>query len=169
VAQVERQHKLKVDEGVSRRQYNFLTRRQSTRLTTETVQGTSLALQSVDDIQRSDGLALGVLGVSDGIANDRLEEGLKDTTSLFVDHYSTDRSVQYPTQVKGRQHTGRDTLDTTTACETADSGLGDTLNVVTQDLAVTLGAALAETFATFTTCEKTRLAHRSIMMQCSGG
>jgi hypothetical protein len=59
--------------------------------------------------------------------------------------------------VKGRQHTGRDTLDTTTARETADSRLGDTLNVVTQDLAVTLGAALAETFATFTTCEKDKV------------
>lgn len=29
-----------------------------------------------------------------------------------------------------KRHTGRDTLDTTTASETTDSGLGDTLDVV---------------------------------------
>lgn len=55
-------------------------------LTTETVQGTALALQSIDDIERGDGLALGVLSVGDSITNDTLEEGLQNTTSLFVDH-----------------------------------------------------------------------------------
>ena len=56
-------------------------------LTTETVEGTALSLQSVDDIKRGDGLALGVLGVGDGITDDTLEEGLEDTTGLFVDHW----------------------------------------------------------------------------------
>lgn len=56
------------------------------RLTTETVESAALALQGVDDVQRSDGLALGVLSVCDGIANDALEEGLQDTTGLLVDH-----------------------------------------------------------------------------------
>jgi hypothetical protein len=56
------------------------------RLTTEAVQGAALALESVDDIEGGDGLALGVLGVGDGIADDALEEGLEDTTGLFVDH-----------------------------------------------------------------------------------
>jgi hypothetical protein len=74
-----------------------------------------------------------VLGVGDGVTDDGLQEGLEDTTGLLVDH-------------------GRDTLDTATASETADSGLGDTLDVVTQDLAVTLGAALAETLAALSTC-----------------
>lgn len=45
--------------------------------------------------------------------------------------------------------TGRDTLHTTTTSETADSGLGDALDVVTKNLAVTLGAALSETLSTF--------------------
>ena len=45
--------------------------------------------------------------------------------------------------------TGRNTLDTTTTRETTDGGLGDALDVVTEDLAVTLGAAFAEAFATF--------------------
>lgn len=55
-------------------------------LTAETVQGASLALEGVDDIERRDGLALGVLGVGDGITNDTLKEGLEDTTGLLVDH-----------------------------------------------------------------------------------
>jgi hypothetical protein len=42
-------------------------------------------------------------------------------------------------------------LHTTTTSETTNGGLGDTLNVVTKDLTVTLGAALSETFASFTT------------------
>jgi hypothetical protein len=48
--------------------------------------------------------------------------------------------------------TGRDTLDTATASETANSGLGDTLDVVTKNLAMTLGSALSETLSTLSTC-----------------
>jgi hypothetical protein len=55
-------------------------------LTTETVEGAALSLQSVDDVQGCDSLALGVLGVCDSITNDTLEEGLQDTAGLFVDH-----------------------------------------------------------------------------------
>lgn len=102
-------------------------------LTTETVQGTALALEGVDNVEGGDGLALGVLSVGDSVTDDTLKEGLEDTTGLLVDH-------------------GRDTLDTTTTSETTDSGLGDTLDVVTQDLAVTLGATLAETLSTLSTC-----------------
>jgi len=93
-----------------------------------------LTLQGVDNIERGDGLALGVLGVGDGVADDTLEEGLEDTAGLLVDH-------------------GRDTLDTTTTGETADRGLGDTLDVVAENLAVTLGSTLAEALATFAACE----------------
>ena len=74
-----------------------------------------------------------MLGVSDSVTDDGLEESLEDTTGLFVDH-------------------GGDTLDTTTASETTDRGLGDSLDIVAEDLAVTLGAAFAETFASFATC-----------------
>jgi len=45
-------------------------------LATETIEGTALALESVDNIKRGDSLALGVLGVGDGITNDTLKEGL---------------------------------------------------------------------------------------------
>ena len=48
--------------------------------------------------------------------------------------------------------TGRDTLHTSTARETTDGGFGDALDVVTENLAVTLGSAFAEAFATFSAC-----------------
>ena len=89
-----------------------------------------MPLERVDNIQRGDRLAFGVFGVGDSITDDALEEGLENTTGLLVDH-------------------GRDTLDTATTSETADGGLGDTLDVVAKNLAVTLGAAFAETLATF--------------------
>ena len=73
-----------------------------------------------------------MLSVGDGITDDTLKEGLEDTTGLLVDH-------------------GGDTLDTTTTSETADGGLSDTLDVVTQDLAVTLGATLSKTLTALAT------------------
>jgi len=48
--------------------------------------------------------------------------------------------------------TSRDTLHTTTTCETTNSGLGYALNIVTKNLAVTLRAAFAESLASFTAC-----------------
>jgi hypothetical protein len=56
------------------------------RLTTETVEGTALTLESVDNVEGSDGLALGVLSVCDGVTDDTLKEGLQNTTGLLVDH-----------------------------------------------------------------------------------
>ena len=80
-----------------------------------------------------------------------LEESLEDTTSFLVDEAG-------------------DTLDTTTTSETANSRLGDTLDVVTKDLALkrnhvndehnigensqtymTLGSSLSESLSTFST------------------
>ena len=72
-----------------------------------------------------------MLSVGDSIANDALEEGLENTAGLLVDH-------------------GRDTLDTATTGETTDGWLGNSLNVVAQDLPVALGTALSETLAAFT-------------------
>ena len=93
-------------------------------LTSESIEGTSLPLQGIDDIHSGDGLPLGMLSVGDGITDDVLKEHLEDTTGLLVDQ-------------------ARDTLDTTTASQTADGGLGDTLDVITQDFAVTLSASLS--------------------------
>ena len=81
-------------------------------LTSESVEGTSLAFQGVDDVHGGNGLPLCVLGVCDRITDDIFQENLEDSTSFFVDE-------------------PRDTLDTTSTSQTADSGLGDTLDVIT--------------------------------------
>lgn len=98
------------------------------RLTSESVQSTALAFQSVDDVHGCDCLALGVLGVSDGIADHVLQEHLEDTASLFVDQT-------------------RNTLDTSSASQTTDGRLGDTLDVITKYFPVTLSAPLSKTFS----------------------
>jgi hypothetical protein len=60
--------------------------------------------------------------------------------------------------------TGRDTLDTTTTSETADSGLGDTLDVVTKNLAVALGSALSKTLSSLSAYSK-KSAHCSLKVE----
>ena len=68
-----------------------------------------MTFQGVDDIHGGDCFSLFLLlGVGDGISDDVLEEDLEDTTGLFVDEAG-------------------DTFDTTTTRETANGGLGDTL------------------------------------------
>ena len=99
-------------------------------LSAETVEGASLALEGIDDIEGGDGLALGVLGVGDGVTNDVLEEDLKDRAGLLIDQT-------------------RNALDTTTTGETTDGRLGDALDVVAKDLAMALGASFSETLSTF--------------------
>ena len=101
-----------------------------------------MALEGVDNVKRGNGFALGVFSVGDSITDDRFQERLKDTTGLLVDE-------------------ARDTLDTTTTSETADGGLGDTLDVVTKNLAMTLGATFAKTLSTFSTCEDALVSRRT--------
>ena len=91
-----------------------------------------MALQSVDDVHGSDGLSLGVLGVGDSVTDDILQEDLEDAAGLLVDEAT-------------------DALHSTTASKSADGGLSDALDVVTQNFPVALGASLAETFASLAT------------------
>ena len=99
-------------------------------LTSETVKGLSLTLQGVDNVHGSDGLTTSMLSVGDTVTDDILKEDLEDTTGLFVDQT-------------------RDTLDTTTTSKTTDGGLGNTLDVITENFAVTLGASLSKSFSSF--------------------
>ena len=98
------------------------------RLTAEAVQSAALAFQGVDDIHGGDRLPLSVLRVGNGVTDDVLEEHLENSTGLLIDE-------------------SRDTFDTTAASQSADSGLGDALDVVAQHLAMTLGASLSESLA----------------------
>ena len=52
---------------------------------TYAVQRAALALESVDDVERRDRLALGVLRIRDRVANHALEEEFEHATSLVVD------------------------------------------------------------------------------------
>ena len=81
-------------------------------LSSESVKGTSLTFQGVDDIHSGDSLPLGVLGVGDSITDDIFQENFQDTTSLFVDQT-------------------RDTFDTTSTSKTTDGWFSDTLDVIT--------------------------------------
>ena len=101
-------------------------------LTSESVEGAALPLEGIDDVHGGDGLPLGVLGVGDGIPDHVLEEHLEDTTGLLVDE-------------------ARDPLDSSPPRQTADGGLGDALDVVSQHLTVTLGASLSESLASLAT------------------
>ena len=101
-------------------------------LASEAVDGSSLALEGVDDVEGGDGLAAGVLCVGDRVADDGLQERLEDSAGLLVDEAG-------------------DSLDSTAAGETADGGLGDSLDVVPKDLAVPLGSSLAEALSSFST------------------
>jgi len=101
-------------------------------LSSETVKGAALSLKGIDYIKSSDGLSASVLSVGHGVLDNGLQEDLEDTASLLVDETA-------------------DALHTTATSQTADSGLGDALNVVTKNLAVSLGTTLSESLTTFTT------------------
>ena len=100
------------------------------RLTSESVQGASLAFQGIDDIHSGDGLPLGVLGVGDSISDHVFEENFEDTSSFFVDQST-------------------DSFYTTTTRQTADGWLRDSLDVVTKNLSMTLGASFSQSFSSF--------------------
>ena len=118
--------------GLKKDRLLVLVEIQTESLPSESVQSASLPLQSVDHIHGGDGLPLGVFGVGDSVPDDVLEEHLEDTTGLLVDESG-------------------DTLDSATARQPPDGGLGDALDVVSQHLPVTLGASLAQSLASFAT------------------
>ena len=94
------------------------------RLATESVEGASLPLQRIHDIHGSDGLPLGMISVGDGIPDDGFKEDTEDGAGLLIDEVA-------------------DALDTTTTGKTTDGRLGDALNVVTKQFAMTLGSSLS--------------------------
>lgn len=99
-------------------------------LSTKAVESTTLALKRINDVHCGDCLALGMFGISDRVANDVFQKDAKNGASLFIDKT-------------------RNTLNTTTACKTTNGGLGDSLNVVTKNLSMTLGSSLSKTFSCF--------------------
>ena len=101
-------------------------------LASETVEGSALAFEGVHHIHSRHRLPLGVLGVGNSVADNVLEEHLENTTGLLVDESG-------------------DALYTSSTCQTADGRLGDTLDVITEHLAVALGASLSKSLSSFAT------------------
>uniref|UniRef100_A0A0R3NX76 Core Histone H2A/H2B/H3 domain-containing protein n=1 Tax=Drosophila pseudoobscura pseudoobscura TaxID=46245 RepID=A0A0R3NX76_DROPS len=99
----------------------------------------ALSLQSIHNIHGCDCLPLGMFGVGDGITDNVFQKHFQHSTSFLVDE-------------------SRDTFYTATTSQTADSGLRDTLDVITQNLAMTLSASLSQAFATFTTTRIVKMA-----------
>lgn len=97
-------------------------------LTSEAVEGAPLTFQSVYNVHGGDGLPLSVLGVGDRVTDDVLEEHLEHAASLLVDE------------------TG-DTLHATSARQTTNGRLRNTLDVVTKYFPVTLRATFPQAFS----------------------
>ncbi|KYN08953.1 hypothetical protein ALC57_18919, partial [Trachymyrmex cornetzi] len=91
----------------------------------------ALTFQGVYDVHGCHGLPFCVFGVGNSIANNVLEEDLQHTSSLFVDQAG-------------------DTLDTTTSCQTTDSWLGDTLDVIAKNFPVTLRSSFSQSLSSLT-------------------
>ncbi|MFA6159112.1 MAG: hypothetical protein WC763_05835 [Candidatus Paceibacterota bacterium] len=99
-------------------------------MATETVDGTTVALEGIDDVHGGNSLAMGVLSVGGSVAKDLLEELAKGSTALGV-------------------NLSRDALHTTTTGEAAKSRLGDSSDGLLERLTVTLSSSLSETLTSF--------------------
>ena len=99
-------------------------------LTSESVQGSSLSLESIDDIHGSHGLPLGMFSVGDSISDDILQEDLEDSSGFFVDQ-------------------SRDSFHSSSSCQSSDGGLGDSLDVISKNLSMSLCSSFSETLSSF--------------------
>ena len=93
-------------------------------LASEAVKGAALSFEGVYHIERCDGLSARVLGVCDGVTDNILEEDFQYASGFLVDE------------------TG-DTFHATSPSKTADGRFRNALDVVSEDLSVSLGTALA--------------------------
>ncbi|KAF4355654.1 hypothetical protein F8388_013071 [Cannabis sativa] len=98
--------------------------------TSESVQSTALSLQSIDDVHGGNSLPASVLSVSDGVTDNVLKKDLEYTASLLVDETA-------------------DTLNAATSGQTANRRLGDSLDVVPENLTMPLGSSLSQTLSSF--------------------
>lgn len=94
------------------------------------VEGLSLALQCVHNIHGGDSLSPGVFRVSNSVSDDILEKQLQNSASFFIDETSN-------------------ALDTTATSQSADSGLCDALDVVSENLSVAFGPTFAQSLSVF--------------------
>jgi len=97
-------------------------------LTIVTIESATRALEGIDNVHGGHGLSPGVLCVGHSVSDDFFEEDLDDRAGFFVDET-------------------RDALHTTAASKTTDRRLGNFLDIVPENLAVTLCTAFSKAFA----------------------
>merc|ERR1719209_18563 len=91
---------------------------------TKSVQRAPLTLQGIHHVHCCHSLPLGMLSIGDSIPDNVLQEHLEHAPGLLVDEAT-------------------DPLDATSACQASDSRFRNSLDVVTQHLAMSLGASLS--------------------------
>ena len=101
-------------------------------LAAESVESPPLPLESIHHIHGRHRLPPRVLGVGDGVTDNVLQKDLEDATSLLVDQTA-------------------DTLHASSTSQTTNRRLGDTLDVVSENLPVTLGSSFPQTLASLST------------------
>ena len=99
-------------------------------LSAESVEGSSLSFECVDDVEGGDRLSLGVFGVGDGVPDHVFQKDLENSSGLFVNQ------------------TGN-AFDSTSTGKTTNGGFRNSLDVVTKHLSVTFGASLSESLSSF--------------------
>ena len=91
-----------------------------------------MSLEGVNDIESSNSLSLGVLGVGNGVLDNVLEEASENNSGLIIDE-------------------GADSLDTTSSGKSSDGWLGDTEDGVLDGLGgESLGSSLSADLSEFT-------------------
>ena len=93
-------------------------------LASEAIKGAALSFEGVHHIERCDGLSASVLGVCDSVTDNILKEDFQYASGFLVDE------------------TG-DTFYATSASKAADGRFRNALDVVSEDLSVPFGTALA--------------------------
>ena len=99
-------------------------------LSSESVEGSSLSLEGVDDVECGDSLPLGVFGVGHRVADHILQKDLENSSGLFVDQ------------------TGN-AFNPSATGKTTDRRFRDSLDVIPEDLSVALGTSLSQSFSAF--------------------
>nr|GMD69402.1 histone H4 [Ipomoea batatas] len=100
------------------------------RSTAESVQSPALPFQRIHDVHGSNRLAAGVLGVGNGIPNHILQKDLQNAASFLV-------------------YEPADTLHAASTGQPTDRRLGYTLDVIAEDLPVTLRSSLSQSLTSF--------------------
>lgn len=135
---------------------NKETRHGMARLDTETIECAPAALERIHDIESGNGFPLCVFSIGYRVADDLRNELEKRARYIYrmVTH-ALKEILQYGAGLLVDE--ARNTLDTATTSETADSGLGNALDVVTEDFTMALSTSLSKTLATFSTASYKRL------------